>query len=78
MIQEKCRVDCNINRAKNNVVVTRIDAMSSDELGNVGRSRGGGTRGWLLKRGIREGLKRLPGNLSSSLARPTHDLAEVI
>ena len=49
--------------------------MSSDELGNVGG--GGGARGWPFERDIREGLERLPSDLSSSLARPLHDLVQV-
>ena len=67
-----------INRAKNNVAVTSINAMSGDKLGNVGGSRGGGTRGQLLEREIREGLERLPSDLSSSLARAAHDIVQVV
>ena len=52
--------------------------MSSDELRNVGGIRGGGARRQLLKMRIREGLKRLPSNLSSSLARPLHNLVQVV
>ena len=52
--------------------------MSGDELGNVGGSRGGGTRGRLLERGIREGLKGLPSDLSSGLARAAHDIVQVV
>ena len=52
--------------------------MSSDELGNVGGGRGGGSRGWLLKEGIRKGLKRHPIDLSRGLARPAQNFVEVI